>query len=119
MVSMQTSELLDLLSLFLPENVLRYFDPVDGERSREEIHLVFEEKNDPPLEKRHRGLPVVSKGFQDITVTDFPVRGRKTTMTFRRRRWQAGDELLKRKIELCAPGTQLEKEFGDFLKVLS
>ncbi len=107
-----------LLSLFLPDNILLFFIPVSGEKNNEEIHLVLEEKNNPPLEERHLGKHVLSKGFQDITVTDFPVRGRKTTLTFRRRRWQVGKELLKRDIDLCAPGTQLEKEFALFLKAL-
>lgn len=119
MVSMHTSEQDPLLSLFLPENILLFFDLVDGERDEKEIHLVLEEKNNPPLEERHRGMQVLSKGFQDITITDFPIRGRRTTLTFRRRRWQVGDELLRRDIDLCAPGTQIEKEFGNFLKELS
>ena len=109
---------LSILALFLPDSTLKFFDIVSGTRTTEQLHLTLEEKNDPPLEKRHQGLPVISKGFQDITITDFPVRGRKTKLTFRRRRWQVGEELLKRDIDLCAPGTQLEKEFGNFLKAL-
>ena len=102
------------LSFVLPEGTLRYFDIVSSRRTHKEISITFEEKDDPPLEARHRGMPVLSKGFQDITITDFPVRGRKTTLTFRRRRWQVGSELLKRDIDMRAPGTQLEKEFGFF-----
>ena len=110
---------LSILALFLPDSTLKFFDIVSGTRTMEQLHLTLEEKNDPPLEQRHQGMPVISKGFQDITITDFPVRGRKTTLTFRRRRWQVGEELLKRDIDLCTPGTQLEKEFGNFLKALS
>lgn len=115
---MQLTPEQQVLSFFLPKETLRYFDIVSGGKTDTSIQITLEEKNDPPLEERHRGLPVLSKGFQDITITDFPVRGRKTTLTFRRRRWQVGDELLKRPIELAAPGTQLEKEFADFLKEL-
>ena len=113
---METADLKFYLSLFLPEDVLAYFDPVKGMKTSEGIHLVLEEKNIPQLEKRHEGMSVLSKGFKNITITDFPARGRRVDLTFRRRRWQVGGELLKRHIELCAPGTQLEKEFGDFLK---
>lgn len=113
---METTDTFTMLSFFLPEGVLQYFDLVRGTKTPDAIHLVLEEKNDPPLEDRHRGKQVLSKGFQEITVTDFPVRGRKVILTFRRRRWQVGDELLKRNILLTAPGTQLEKEFADFLK---
>lgn len=106
-----------VLSFVLPKNTLEYFDVASVNRTDTDMSIILEEKNMPPLEERHRGSPVLSKGFQDITITDFPIRGRKTKITFRRRRWQVGDELLKRDIDLCAPGTLLEKEFGDFLKV--
>lgn len=113
---MHTTDTLLMLSFFLPEGALQYFDLVQGEKSSETIHLFLEEKNVPPLEERHSGQQVLSKGFQEITVTDFPARGRNVALTFRRRRWQVGDELLKRDIRLTAPGTQLEREFADFLK---
>ena len=106
----------EVLSLFLPEGTLRHFNIVSGERTDTHIKITLEEKNDPPLEKRHEGLSVKSKGFYDITISDFPARGRRVDLTFRRRRWQVGNELLKRDISLCAPGTQLEKEFALFLK---
>jgi hypothetical protein len=113
---MQTTDPLMMFSFFLPKGTLQYFDLVHGERTQESIFLTLEEKNDPPLEERHEGTSVLSKGFQDITVTDFPARGKAVTLTFRRRRWQVGDELLKREIPIAAEGTQLQKEFADFLK---
>ena len=105
-----------ILSLFLPKKVLLYFDIVSGGNTDSGIQIVLEEKNNPPLEERHKGKSVQSKGFQDITVADFPARGRKVRLTFRRRRWQVGDELLKRDIPIVFPGTQLEREFAIFLK---
>ena len=113
---MHTTDPLKMFSFFLPEGALQYFDLVHGERTKETICLTMEERNDPPLEEKHKGQSVLSKGFQDITVTDFPARGRKVALTFRRRRWQVGDELLKRDIPIAVPGTQLEKEFAAFLK---
>lgn len=82
----------------------------------ETIHITLEEKNEPPIEERHLGLPVKALDFQDITIRDFPVRGRETFLTFHRRRWRVGSEILRREIKLCAPGTRLEEEFGLFLK---
>ncbi len=105
-----------ILSFFLPEKTLLSFDIAWGGKTDTHILITLEEKNDPPLEDRHRGKPVLSKGFYDITISDFPARGRKVALTFRRRRWQVGDELLKRDIRLTAPGTQLEQEFAHFLK---
>ena len=72
----------------------------------------------PPLAAEDKGKKVISKGFKEITVTDFPIRGRRTLLTFRRRYWQieGQKELLKRDMQLCFPGTQLEAEFANFLK---
>jgi len=104
------------LSCFLPKDTLKYFDVVSSRFSKKSIHIVLEEKNEPQLEARHCSMSVESLGFKDITVTDFPARGKKTLLTFRRRRWQVGSEIIKREIKLCAPGTRLNEEFGLFLK---
>lgn len=103
-------------SFFLPDNTLTYFDVISSSKTVTDITITLEEKNNPPLEKRHEGLQVESKGFKEMTITDFPIRGRKTSLTFRRRRWKVGDEILKRDIKLQSPGTMLEREFGLFLK---
>lgn len=113
---MQLTPEQQILSCFLPENTLRYFDIISGRKTDTHMFIMLEEKNDPPLEQRHAGLPVRSKGFYDITITDFPARGRRVDLTFRRRRWQVGDELLSRDIPIAAEGTRLEKEFALFLK---
>jgi hypothetical protein len=104
------------LSFFLPDNTFTFFDIVSSQKTDTDLHITLEEKNSPPLEARHQGMTVESKGFQDITIIDFPVRGRKTSLTFRRRRWQVGDEIIKRTINIKSPGTSLEEEFGLFLK---
>jgi hypothetical protein len=111
-----------ILQLIFPENTFEYFDMVSGERDdklprREQtVSIIFEEKNIPP--EYDATKKILSKGFTDITIADFPIRGRKTLLTFRRRYWQIEGQkkLLKREIKLCFPGTQLEKEFADFLK---
>lgn len=104
------------LSFYLPDRTLEFFNVVSCQRTTTKLCIVVEERNNPPLEARHQGLQVESKGFTDISITDFPARGRKTLLTFRRRRWQVGDEILKRDIRICSPGTKLEQEFGLFLK---
>jgi hypothetical protein len=109
----------DAFSLFLPEGVLQWFDVVSSAKTAGTLRIVFEEKNIPPITEDIRGRHIESKGFKDITVDDFPVRGRKTTFIFRRRYWKVDgqDTLLKRDIRLVWEGTQLEKEFASFLKV--
>lgn len=108
----------DVFSLFLPEGVLQWFDVVSGTKTETAFHVVLEEKNAPPITESIRSRHVESKGFTDITVEDFPVRGRKTTLTFRRRyrKVEGQDTLLKRDIQLVWEGTHLEKEFAAFLK---
>jgi hypothetical protein len=107
-----------ILELFLPEGTLEWFDLVKGERDTEKVRITLEEKNIPPVPSQHKGKQILSKGFFDITITDFPIRGRRGVYTFRRRRWQVEGEkkILKRDIKLTFPGTQLEQEFAAFLK---
>lgn len=107
-----------ILEPFLPQGILEWFDIVKCESINENVLFVFEEKNIPPLQSKHENKNIVSKGFFDITITDFPIRGKRSLMTFRRRRWKVEGELtlLKRDIKLTAEGTQLEKEFASFLK---
>jgi hypothetical protein len=108
----------EVFAFFLPDDALKWFDVVGGTKNQASIHIILEEKNNPPVPREHQGKHIISKGFKDITIDDFPVRGRKVTITFRRRYWQfEGEEtLLKRDIRINHEGTQLEKEFANFLK---
>jgi hypothetical protein len=111
-----TTEEQAIIQLLFPENIFQWFDMVSGKKDDKTISIVFEEKNIPPISDKNK--KIISKGFTDITIYDFPIRGKKSLLTFRRRYWQikGQKELLKRDIKLCFPGTQLEKEFADFLK---
>jgi len=107
-----------VVALFFPTGTLEWFDLVEGVGTDTGIRIVLEEKNVPPLLPEHEGKRVHSKGFYDITITDFPIRGKRASLIFRRRRWsvEGTRELLTRDIHLCAPGTQLATEFASFLK---
>jgi len=107
-----------IIEIFLPENALEWFDVVEGKKDEDNVYLALQEKNIPPLTKKDKNKKVIPKGFKEITITDFPLRGKRTLITFKRRYWQVEGqkEYLKRDIKLCFPGTQLEKEFADFLK---
>jgi hypothetical protein len=104
-----------ILELILPKGVLDWFVLTDGAINDEDIRITLEEKDDPPIANNQK---VTARKFHDITITDFPIRGRRTLLTFRRRYWkiEGQKEYLKREIALSFPGTQLEKEFADFLK---
>lgn len=111
-------QLQQLVEFVLPTGTLEWFDVTSSTMNEGELHVVLEEKNNPPLTPKLQDMKIESKGFKEITVTDFPIRGRRATLTFRRRYWQVEGqkELLKRDIKLCAPKTQLSTEFADFLK---
>lgn len=105
-----------LLSYVFPEQTFEYFNAVKATRDDQAIQVVFEEKNIPPPHGPEHKL--IAKGFTDITVTDFPIQGRKTLLTFRRRYWQIEGQpgIIKNDIKLVFPGTKLAQAFADFLK---
>jgi len=80
-----------------------------------ELHLV--EWNTIPEEyKEHR---LSSKGFhEEITVQDFPLRGKPTYLKVKRRRWLNEDtgSVVSRDWNQVAKGTRLTQEFATFLK---
>ena len=106
------------LALILPNGIFDWFEITDSVMDNEGIKIVFQEKNVPPVSAAQPDTKIETKGFTEITITDFPIRGKKTLLTFRRRYWQIAGaaEYLKRDIELCFPGTQLATEFANFLK---
>jgi hypothetical protein len=107
-----------VLEIILPEGTLEWFDVLEGRKDDENLYIVLQEKNIPPLTEKDKDKKVTAADFKEITITDFPIRGRRTLLTFKRRYWkvEGRKEFLKRDIKLCFPGTQLEKEFADFLK---
>lgn len=111
----------ELLAAFLPEGILEWFDISKIENNGGTIRITFEEKNIvPEIPKEHQGKKIITKNFKRILIDDFPIRGKKAELVFMRRQWQieGEKELLKRNLELVAPGTTLTKEFASFLKYL-
>ncbi len=108
----------EIFELIFPQGVFEWFDLTEGTRDGDTTAITFEEKDIPPLTDEHTHQKIVARKFHPITVTDFPLRGRPTRLTFRRRYWQleGQQEYLKRDIMLVFPGTHLEHEFAAFLK---
>lgn len=107
-----------VLELIFPQGVFEWFDLTDGVIDGENIRITLEEKDNPPVSEENKNQKIIAKKFHDITITDFPIRGKRTLLTFRRRYWkiEGQKEYLKRDIQLAFLGTQLEKEFAIFLK---
>lgn len=105
--------------LFLPEGMLDYFEVTAAEKTKEQYVISLVEKNLHPGE--FAGHKLSSKGFlEEITVKDFPIRGRACYLRIKRRRWLNEDlsKVVSRDWELVAKGTRMTKEFAAFLKEL-
>jgi transposase len=112
----------EICELIFPKEILRWFEFKSGkEEEGEIINIVLEEKDMPPLSEKQKHKRIIKKKFHTITVTDFPLRGRRTTLTLRRRYWQLEGECdyIKRDLAIAFPGTKLENEFASFLKEAS
>ena len=110
-----------LLWALLPDGLEEYFEVEGYEKTEMYFRITLIEKNKlPVLPKQHQGKQVVNTILKAITVDYFPVRGTKGELVLKRRCWklEGVKEWIKRDINICAPGTKLEKEFADFLKEL-
>jgi hypothetical protein len=108
-----------LLTAFLPSGILDYFSISDVTYNPDNFEIYLEEQNIHPQE--YKGQKLSSKGFyQQISIQDYPVRGKAVYLKIKRRRWLNEDtgEIVTRNWELVAKGTRLTQEFAAFLKVL-
>ena len=107
----------DIISLLLPEGMLKLFDIIEVEESGKKLTIHLDEKNNPP--KSQKGKKLTSKGFTEpVTIQDFPLRGKALYLQIRKRRWtvdQTG-EVIHNNLKLAESGTRLTKELAAFLK---
>jgi len=111
---------IDLLKILLPELLITHFNIIKHESKKDVLHLYFEEKKDLP--KEFSSAIVISHGFhKEITIQDFPVRGKNVYLHIKRRRWlsKTSKEVVQRDWDLVAQGTRMTVEFAAFLKVLN
>ena len=107
----------ELLSLLLPEGLLDYFKVTNFTKSLDQYVIYLEELNIHP--DQYKGVKLTSRGFLDeITVQDFPLRGKACFLKVRRRKWLNEDTGLNvsRDWNLVAKGTRMTSEFAIFLK---
>jgi hypothetical protein len=111
---------IELLKLILPEILIEHFEIEKTEKKSEQLHLFFVEKNKVPEEFQKRIL--ISKGFHpEITIQDFPLRGKFVFLHIKRRRWtdKVTNEIVQRDWNEVAHGTRLTHEFAAFLKEIN
>jgi len=110
----------ELLDYLLPEKILDYFDYHSINKKDGILEITLREKKKlPQLPVEHRDKKIITKGYKDICIDDFPIRGKKVILRLRRRIWkiEGVEELFKQPIDIAHTGTKLEKEFADFLKM--
>ena len=81
----KTLNIKELLSYFLPEGILEYFDIVEVKETKNRLTLFLEEKPLPMLEQSENRLH--SKGLYPVTkIQDFPIRSKACYLEVKRRR---------------------------------
>ncbi|PTD13912.1 ISAon1 family transposase N-terminal region protein [Flavobacterium columnare] len=109
-----------LLKLMLPDFLVDYFEIISVDNSEENLHLYFEEKAKPP--KEFDNIELASKDLTDeITIQDFPLRGKFVYLHIKRRRWTNKNtgEIVKRDWNLVVKETRMTQEFASFLKEIN
>jgi hypothetical protein len=107
----------EIFELIFPKGTFEWFTITKSHVDEDNASITLEEKDIPPIPLPDH-IKVIEKKFRDITITDFPLRGKRTLLTFRRRLWkvEGQEHYLRRDIPITFPGTRLEKEFAAFLK---
>lgn len=109
----------ELIWAMLPDELEACFEIETFEKTDQVFRIVLMEKNTiPSLPEEYRNRKIINTIIKPITIDYFPFKGRKGELILKRRMWQfeGVEKMLKRNIDICAPGTKLEKEFADFLK---
>lgn len=106
-----------LIELILPQGLLNYFEVTNCVKSEDCYRFYLSEKNKTP--KEYHKDKLISKGFYDeVTVQDFPIRGKAVYLQIKRRKWlnETTGQIVCRDWDLVAKGTRMTEEFAAFLK---
>lgn len=124
-------EAIEFISKFLPKGTLEFFDLKDFRIKEgpekymglygfdDEYTIVLEEKAElPEFPDEASGKALRTKGYSTEIIEDFPIRGRKTRLELRRRKWQIAGEskIYQREIEVTKEGTRYSGEFAFFFE---
>ncbi|MBK7098951.1 MAG: hypothetical protein IPH58_12075 [Sphingobacteriales bacterium] len=113
-----------VIQLLLPEGLLEYFDIIEvkqlcrikDKQTFYELHL--EEQN--RLHSGYNAVDFESKGFTEVTIQDFPLRGKDVFLVIRRRRWrhkQDAKQIVRNDCTISLPKAQINQRACGFLKV--
>ena len=113
----------DLISHFLPEGLLAHFSITEvlllgDTKSRKMFFEICLEENNEILIDVDKSQ-YESKGFTEVTLQDFPLRGKATYLKIRRRRWRHKTDpqkIIRNDFSFVAEGAGFTQELSDFLK---
>lgn len=113
----------DLFSHVLPAGLLEHFTVIDvlllcDLKSKKEFYEILLEENNEILVDVDVSQ-YESKGFTEVTLQDFPLRGKPTYLCIRRRRWrhkQTPKDVIRNDFSFVAEGAGFTQELSDFLK---
>ncbi len=113
----------DIIRHFLPEGLLSHFRITSvltlGEVATKKVFfgITLEEEN--VILGDVDSSQYESKGFTEITVQDFPIRGKAVYLKIRRRRWRHKSDpgvIIRNDFSFVAEGAGFTRELSDFLK---
>ena len=113
----------ELLSYVLPAGLLAHFiitDLVllcDVKSKKEFFEISLEEEN--KILADVDSSQYESKGFTEVVLQDFPLRGKPTYLRIRRRRWRHKEDskiIIRNDFSFVAEGAGFTQELSDFLK---
>lgn len=111
-----------LLAHFLPKGLLEHFtitsinDLEDTVLKIKYFEIQLEENN---ILLKSDAIEYESKGFTEITLQDFPIRGKAVYLKIKRRRWRhklRPKEVVRNDFSFVAVGSGFTQELSDFLK---
>ena len=121
---------ISLLSLFLPDGILDYFDITGFERTDSNLKtydkrltIFLTEKKVVP--KEYKETTYKASGFMEPRVIeDYPIRNMLVSLSIKRRRWDVHQDnnIIKLSRDwntIISQGTRISTEFAAFLKELS
>lgn len=111
---------ISIIEMILPEGILNYFEVTKFTKEASSYRIYLSETNIPPAE--HASNKLTSKGFFDeITVQDFPIRGKAAYLHIKRRKWinETTGDIVFRDWNMVAKGTRMTQEFASFLKAIT
>jgi len=107
----------ELLQIFFPSGLLEYFEFSTYEKGTSKYIFYLDELNIAP--EGYKSEEIESKGFYNQeTINDFPIRGKRCIYKIRRRKWvvKKTQKIIKRDWNIIAKGTRMTNEFATFLK---